>query len=197
MIGLDERSNGHALLVFGLETFRRHGLVDSMGIQEDTLCTFLVAMEETYGNNPYHNPIHAADALMSVHHFLCEFNFIDRLSREELLSVLVATIVHDFRHPGTTNAHEVKVLGALAITYSDHSPLESSHLAQAFSVLSTTGLDVLSGLGADGFRTVRKLMIDLVLHTDLSKHFEFIRRCKVSPLKTKTLKQPESESVHS
>jgi hypothetical protein len=65
--------------------------------------------------SPYHNPIHAADALMSVHHFLCEFNFIDRLSREELLSVLVATIVHDFRHPCVACAARLEAhLSALA-----------------------------------------------------------------------------------
>ena len=46
----------------------------------------------------------------------------------------------------------MKVISSRAITYNDKSPLESSHLASAFRVLNTVGLNVLAGLGPDGFQ---------------------------------------------
>ena len=176
MIRLDEESNGHALLLLGTECFRRHNLFAECGVQEQTLAAFLVAMEEGYGTNPYHNSIHSADVLLGTHLFLTKYNLTRRLSKANILAALVAAIIHDFNHPGTTNAFEVKTLSRLAITYSDRSPLENNHLASAFAVLNTTKLNVLAGLGSANFRSLRKLIIDIVLHTDLAKHFEFISK---------------------
>ena len=99
MISLDERTNGHALLVYGLEVFRHHDLLRTCHIEEKALAGFLVAMEEGYGRNPYHNSIHAADVLMSTHLFLTTFGLIERLTPAELLAALLAAILHDFNHP--------------------------------------------------------------------------------------------------
>ena len=70
----------------------------------------------------------------------------------------------------------MKVLSKRTITYSDNAPLEHSHLAAAFTIINTSGYNILSGLGSEGFRGARKLIIELVLYTDLAKHFEFISR---------------------
>ena len=126
--------------------------------------------------SPYHNSIHAADVLMSTNLFLTSFGLTDRLTKSELLAVLASAVIHDFDHPGTTNAHEMKVLSKRTITYSDNAPLEHSHLAAAFTIINTSGYNILSGLGSEGFRGARKLIIELVLYTDLAKHFEFISR---------------------
>ncbi len=48
---------------------------------------------------------------------------------------LLAAAVHDFNHPGTTNAHELKVASVLARTYGGVSILESHHVACAFAAL--------------------------------------------------------------
>ena len=66
----------------------------------------------------------------------------------------------------------------LALTYSDQSVLERHHLASAFAVLKTKGYDILSGLSSDDYRTVRSLIIEFVLATDLTTHFDFIVRLK-------------------
>ena len=46
LILLHERTHGHALLVYGLEVFRHHGLLEACRISERTLCAFLIAMED-------------------------------------------------------------------------------------------------------------------------------------------------------
>ena len=63
LIELNSRTNGHALLVFGMEVFKKHDLLRSCNLEEETLTTFLMAMEEGYGSKyarltPFHHCPH-------------------------------------------------------------------------------------------------------------------------------------------
>ena len=91
------------------QVFDHHGLRQSCRIDRATFGRFLLRAEHGYGANPYHNSMHAADVLMSTHLFLTKYGLVTRLTHLELLAALLGAIVHDFNHPGTTNAHEVKV----------------------------------------------------------------------------------------
>ena len=62
-----------------------------------------------YGSNSYHNSIHAADVMLSCHHFVTITGVAQRLTKLQLLALFLGAIIHDFNHPGTSNAHEVKV----------------------------------------------------------------------------------------
>ena len=139
---------------------------------------FLLKIESNYGTNEYHNSMHGADVCLFSHLFLTKHGFHKRLSKAQLLGALLGAIVHDFNHPGTTSAHEVKIGSSLAITYSDQSVLEFHHLWASFTVFKTSGLDILSGLSTEEYRAVRSVMIQLILHTDLSKHFDHIGKLK-------------------
>ena len=77
---------------------------------------------------------------------------------------------------GTTNTHETQVLSHRAILYSDQSVLERHHLASAFTLMQSDGVNILASLAPADFREVRALTVELVLATDLSKHFEFCSR---------------------
>ena len=72
--------------------------------------SFFAAVEANYGENPYHNAQHAADVSVAVHLFLSEHDLMETRFADPVacLAVLVAGVVHDFAHPGTTNRHEVK-----------------------------------------------------------------------------------------
>ena len=96
----------------------------------------------------------------------------------DALACYFAAMIHDFNHPGTTNPHETKMQSLLAINFSDQSVLERHHLASAFAVLKTKGYDILSGLSNEDYRTVRALIVEFVLATDLTGHFNFIAQLK-------------------
>eukprot|EP00966_Prymnesium_polylepis_P171771 3972534-Prymnesium_polylepis.1 len=192
--------------------FRAHGLLDACDIALPIFNTFLCEIEARYGANSYHNSIHAADVMLTCHHFVNITGVIHRLTKLQVLALLLGAIIHDFNHPGTSNAHEVKVCcshalslslvrrprtcmeseelraalrqrnrmchparsqvsSSLAICYSDQSVLERHHLASAFTLLNRPQCQVLKGLDAADYCEVRRLIIDLVLQTDLSKHF--------------------------
>ena len=119
VLQLEALSNGHALLAVGEELFRRHNLLERCHIDERSLRGFLLALEREYGGNAYHCAAHAADVAMSMHHFLTRCVPQRKCSDVELLAAYLGALCHDFRHPGTTNAHEVKVMSPLALTYND------------------------------------------------------------------------------
>ena len=50
--------------------------------------------------------------------------------------------------------------------------LERHHLHSTFSLLAMPQFDILQPLSPDDRRAVRALVIELVLATDLAKHFE-------------------------
>ena len=53
--------------------------------------------------------------------------------------------------------------------YNDESVLENHHLAVAFKLLQNPGCDILACLSAKQRQTMRKMTIDIVLVTDMSK----------------------------
>jgi hypothetical protein len=65
-----------------------------------------------------------------------------------------------------------------AITHSDSSVLERHHLQSTFSLLAFSPFDIFAPLSTEDRKAVRSMMVELVLATDLSKHFEFCGRLK-------------------
>ena len=168
LVYLNTSTDGHALYFVAMAILEKHDLIASCRIDAETLNHFLLRIERKYGNNPYHNSIHGADVMLHTYLFLNKFGFAKRLSKEQLLAALVGALIHDFNHPGTSNAHEIKLGSLLALTYSDQSVLERHHLASSFAVLKTKGFDILSGLSMEDYRAVRSMMIEVVLATDLA-----------------------------
>lgn len=83
--------------------------------------------------------------------------------------------------PGRNNQFLINTAHHLAITYNDISVLENFHAATLFSVLGESDCSLFSFVSADMFREKRKIIIDLILATDMKKHFEEISLFRVSP----------------
>ncbi|EGB04789.1 hypothetical protein AURANDRAFT_55037, partial [Aureococcus anophagefferens] len=176
VLQLEKASNGQAMLLLG------EALIGSFdAVDKPTLNLFLLRISSDYGDNPYHSRAHGADALLTTHLLLTKQDLAKRCSPDELLAAYVGAAVHDYSHPGSSNAHEVKVASPLALRYSDDTVLERHHLAAAFMVLAEPRFDVLGGLGKDAKPAARALIIELILMTDLKRHSDFIAR-KLKPL---------------
>ena len=66
----------------------------------------------------------------------------------------------------------------LALMYNDESVLENHHLAVAFKILQIPACDIFSSLSNKQRMSVRKMMIDMVLATDMSKHMKLLADLK-------------------
>jgi hypothetical protein len=109
------------------------------------------------------------------------------LSSLEVFACLVAALAHDVRHPGVNNAFLVASKDELALRHNDKSPLENMHCAVLYELLSRTGL--FAGLTAEQWRDVRKVIINVVLGTDMINHFDQVNKAKVRALRTILLLQ--------
>lgn len=62
--------------------------------------------------------------------------------------------------------------------YNDESVLENHHLAVAFKLLQNEGCDIFVNMTKKQRQTLRKMVIDMVLSTDMSKHMSLLADLK-------------------
>ncbi|XP_029027173.1 cGMP-inhibited 3',5'-cyclic phosphodiesterase 3A-like isoform X2 [Betta splendens] len=93
----------------------------------------------------------------------------------ELMALYVAAAMHDFDHPGRTNAFLVATGAPQALLYNDRSVLENHHAASAWNLfMSRPEYNFLVNLEHVEFKRFRFLVIEAILATDLKKHFDFL-----------------------
>lgn len=177
---LELLTNLQPLKYIGHELFERYGLSERFKISANTLDVFLTCVEKGYKlhDNPYHNSTHAADVTQTVHYFIETAGLKEWLSSVELLSLIFSAIIHDVEHTGKTNNFHIQSYSKLALCYNDYSVQENYHLYRAFCVLKEENHNILRSLTEEEFHEFRKLSVNMVLGTDMSKHFDKLKEVK-------------------
>lgn len=175
---IDELSKNHSLTVVTFTLLRQRNLFKVFEIHPSTLVTYLLNLEHHYRNNHYHNFIHAADVAQSMHVLLMSPVLTEVFSDLEVLAAIFAGAIHDVDHPGFTNQYLINSNNELAIMYNDESVLEQHHLAVAFKLLQDSNCDFLANLSRKQRLQFRKIVIDMVLATDMSKHMSLLADLK-------------------
>eukprot|EP00899_Mesostigma_viride_P001448 jgi/Mesvir1/11303/Mv01089-RA.2 len=156
----------------GFSLFTKMGLILEFNINERKLGNFLQQIGRGMQPHPYHNAIHISDVSASLFHLLMESGVGDHLRGIDRLAAVCAALVHDYKHPGVNNDFMNRTKNDLATIYNDHSPLENYHLTEAFHLLySNQHCNFLGELSEADFMEVRRIVIDLVLASDLKRHF--------------------------
>lgn len=137
---------------------------------------FLKTLESKYLKNPYHNSCHSADVMNSFL-FLCD-SFINNLPSTEIFACVLACLGHDVSHPGKNNRFLIQTKNSLAVHYNDISVLENMHARELFIILNEPSCNIIEAV--PDYWHIRKLIIDLILATDMTKHFEFLGNFRYS-----------------
>jgi hypothetical protein len=98
-----------------------------------------------------------------------EESLADGSGKLETMACLLAAAVHDYEHLGLTNDFLVKTGHKRAICYNDQHVNENHHAAAAFALLEKPEFNFLEVLPRKAFVRLRKLVIDLVLGTDMAR----------------------------
>ncbi|KAF6021717.1 PDE1C [Bugula neritina] len=177
---LDEHSGGNSLRYMGYELIRSQGLISKLRINGNHLDNFLTALQVGYSkySNPYHNLIHGADVAQTVYALLQISGLMKWLTDIEIFATIIAALIHDYEHTGTTNNFHIMSRTSLAMLYNDRAVLENHHLSAAFELMKSEDKNILSGLKAEEYREFRSLVIDMVLATDMSGHFQQIKNMR-------------------
>uniref|UniRef100_A0A6B0VF36 Phosphodiesterase n=1 Tax=Ixodes ricinus TaxID=34613 RepID=A0A6B0VF36_IXORI len=182
VFNMNEVANGQVLRFLTYDLLNRYGLIHKFKISSGVLENFLNSVEQGYCKykNPYHNNLHAADVTQTVHYMLCQAGVANWLTDLEIFATLFAAVIHDFEHTGTTNNFHVNSRSETALIYNDRSVLENHHISAAFRLLTDDDQNVLSNLSKEEYREFRMLVIEMVLATDMTSHFQQVKTMKTA-----------------
>ncbi|KAF2021772.1 HD-domain/PDEase-like protein [Aaosphaeria arxii CBS 175.79] len=179
-------------LLYGCLLMLKHALsmpeLEQWAIPDVDLIVFLIASRTAYNDFVlYHNFRHVTDVLQALFHFLVQIGTLppypstsaqshgipdspiaQLLKPFDALTLLISAIGHDVGHPGVNNAFLVALNAPLAQLYNDRSVLESFHCAAYSQILRRYWPQAF----ADS--SMRKLMINNILATDMGLHFKYM-----------------------
>ncbi|KAF7798462.1 hypothetical protein EIP86_009683 [Pleurotus ostreatoroseus] len=102
-------------------------------------------------------------------------SYISYLTNLDLLALYLTAVGHDVGHPGLTNAFLRNAKAPVAEVYDDKSVLEQMHYSLMVQIMRANGIAVLVDRPSSG-PTFRKLLLNIVIATDMSVHDKFMRR---------------------
>ncbi|XP_053155218.1 high affinity cAMP-specific and IBMX-insensitive 3',5'-cyclic phosphodiesterase 8B isoform X3 [Hemicordylus capensis] len=175
---LEAVTNKRPLVYLGLKIFARFGVCEFLNCSEATLRAWFQVIEANYhSSNSYHNSTHAADVLHATAFFLGKERVKASLDHLDEVAALIAATVHDVDHPGRTNSFLCNAGSELAVLYNDTAVLESHHTALAFQLTAKDNkCNIFKNLNRNHYRTLRQAIIDMVLATEMTKHFEHVNK---------------------
>ncbi|XP_034410909.1 cAMP-specific 3',5'-cyclic phosphodiesterase 4B-like isoform X1 [Cyclopterus lumpus] len=174
-----EHSHNRPLTCIMYSIFQERDLMRTFKIPTDTFVTFMLTLEDHYHSDvAYHNSLHAADVAQSTH-ILLSTPALDAVFTDlEILAAIFAAAIHDVDHPGVSNQFLINTNSELALMYNDESVLENHHLAVGFKLLQEDNCDIFQNLTKKQRQSLRRMVIDMVLATDMSKHMSLLANLK-------------------
>eukprot|EP00057_Strongylocentrotus_purpuratus_P022796 XP_011677270.1 PREDICTED: cAMP-specific 3',5'-cyclic phosphodiesterase 4C isoform X4 [Strongylocentrotus purpuratus] len=176
---IDEITNHKPLTAIIYRLFEDRGILKTFQIPEKTFLIYMMTLEDHYHREViYHNQIHAADVVHSTHFLLSAPALENVFTDLEIMAALFSAAIHDVHHPGLNNQFLCTTSAELAILYNDVSVLENHSLAVAFKLLQEDNCNIFENLTKKQLQTLRKMSIDMVLATDMSKHMSLLADLK-------------------
>ncbi|OHT13174.1 3'5'-cyclic nucleotide phosphodiesterase family protein [Tritrichomonas foetus] len=152
-----------------------YDLFNEFKIPNEVFFTFVQSISQTYNKVPYHNWRHACDVTQFVNYEIITAKMDQVFTKFELLGIITSTICHDANHDGFTNVYNVKAETPLGILFKNQSVLETHHCSVAIGVITKEESNIFASLSASEYKAMWTLIIQLILITDMAKHFDFLK----------------------
>ncbi len=163
--------------------FQKFNFREQLNIDNQKWVKFSMKIQSAYRDNPYHTSIHAADVTQNVYYYLIGGGAQDRCKTTtlDLASLFISAAAHDVDHPGTNNVFETKTKSKLATLYNDQAILENHHAATFFFLVEEDQCNIFENIKGEDYNKMRKSIVDNILYTDMTKHFQFMGELKALP----------------
>ncbi|XP_074550081.1 dual specificity calcium/calmodulin-dependent 3',5'-cyclic nucleotide phosphodiesterase 1A [Halichoeres trimaculatus] len=198
VFALNEASGDHALKFVLYELLTRYDLINRFKVPVSALISFADSLEVGYSKhkNPYHNLMHAADVTQTIHYLLLKTGIVHWLTELEIFAIIFAAAIHDYEHTGTTNNFHIQTRSDTAMLYNDRAVLENHHVSAAYRLLQDDEeMNIFSSLSKDDWRELRNLVVEMVLATDMSCHFQQIKAMKSLLQQPEVIDKPKALSL--
>uniref|UniRef100_A0A8C7B6W9 Phosphodiesterase n=1 Tax=Neovison vison TaxID=452646 RepID=A0A8C7B6W9_NEOVI len=139
---------------------------------------------------------HRADLVNGVSWKTWSKTGMNWLTELEIFAIIFSAAIHDYEHTGTTNNFHIQTRSDPAILYNDRSVLENHHLSAAYRLLQEDEeMNILINLSKDDWREFRTLVIEMVMATDMSCHFQQIKAMKTALQQPEAIEKPKALSL--
>jgi hypothetical protein len=156
---------------FVIKIFTYYGIVEKFSIPLMSLRDLCNQIQMGYSDkNPYHNAIHAVDVTYRVNYFYLTGNLMNHLSDLDFFALIMASVLHDYQHPGVSNKFLITMKHKKSLMYNDKSVLEMHHLAAAYEKLLDTNYDIFIEMSEDQYWVIRVMIINMIMATDITQH---------------------------
>ncbi|CAD8198956.1 unnamed protein product [Paramecium octaurelia] len=173
---LQDNSQTRVFIETSINLFKRFRIAQTLKItKQDIIGDFALKLFTQYHNNLYHNSLHALDVANSTAFFLNN-GLNAQLDEFEFACLIVSSLAHDLGHPGLNNGFMTTNRCKLALLYNDQSVLENYHSFLLFQILQQEQFNLIQNLGLPEQKGFRKYCLNLILDTDLTKHFQLMNR---------------------
>jgi hypothetical protein len=164
-----ENKDNESIISFLAEQFIYFGLPIS---EFSNLTQFIRMMSIEYHENVYHNFTHACHVTLNCCYFLSKLSHPEDFSSVEKLALLFSAIIHDAGHLGVSNHALINKNHQLAKKYHDQSVAEMHSLTLGLEALQHGEHSLIQHFNSEEKRLFRKLMIELVLGTDIADPYK-------------------------
>eukprot|EP00727_Mastigamoeba_balamuthi_P004397 m51a1_g13956 putative 3 -cyclic-nucleotide phosphodiesterase (1278) ;mRNA; f:937517-942415 len=153
---------GRTLLeIVGGSALESNGLIDAFFLPRQKVYSFLAAVDRGYNSVPYHCNLHAADVTQAMNYLMQGVSDITFTKEEKLAAILAAL---NFLQASSDLIH---------FQHNGSSALENMHLSETMQMLFLESeFNFLEVLNKEARISLHKLICQLVLATDMSKHLE-------------------------
>lgn len=140
-------------------------------VLSSSLRSLVRAISSKYNYVPYHSFSHGFSVM---HMFQYILGTIEKqheiLSKEEAFVCFIGCLAHDVGHKAKNNAYNVAKKSKFALSALDESVMERHHLLTLFKLLKQPENDIFAKLQPTEYSKMKKLLIGLILSTDVTKH---------------------------
>jgi hypothetical protein len=128
---------------------------------------------------PYHNAVHASDVLSRLvavlrHEHISQDSSLSSMCN--LLAIIMATVIHDYGHPGLDNKYLVDTNSEVSRRFNQRAVLENHSVFQCLEMLRTKELNPFSGVRFNK-NSLLSLVIKLVSHLTFPRHHSITVYC--------------------
>jgi hypothetical protein len=169
-------TTGKSVGIIGKYLFDKYRLGSRFQVIDEVVDRYFNALEDAYRDSPYHNACHGADVTHSLMYFYINSEIYKFLNPVETMASIVAALGHDVAHPGLNARYLILTRDLLSIQYNDSSVLENMHCSLIFQIMTRPGHDLFIHLDIENWVLTRKIIIEMILSTDMAKHFEILGR---------------------
>ncbi|KAH0794336.1 3'5'-cyclic nucleotide phosphodiesterase family protein [Histomonas meleagridis] len=164
---------GHIKVLFAI--LYKFNLPQEFKITNEKLFKFFTELHDSYNDVPYHNWHHALDVTQFVTFEVIQSKLDEKLTKLELLALLVSSICHDVGHDGFTNMYNVQAETPLGILFKNQSVMETHHCQTSIDIISKEECNIFINLSPNEYSQIWSEIIRMILATDMARHFDILK----------------------